>query len=271
MAVRSKQKYDPDKIEKLAEHVRIYHESGDPIEYEILIDRFKAVRRTSDPQMFALYENFIGADTKVLEINFYHSNSNTYDKYIFTLEDEVQGQLNGIEVEQRVQESVQRERKEWEYDQIRQENERLKKEVTELEEEVESLEKEKEELLNSRSPLEGVLGEFGSSLLESFIRRNPKIIAGLPGGQALAGIIEEDNQRQAHEAQLPESQVSFRPKSEGYNQEEKAAIEFVNQLKTQFTKEEFDQVMIILQTLANDKGKIELILNHVNIKNQDHE
>jgi hypothetical protein len=116
--------------------------------------------------------------------------------------------------------------------------------------------------------LKGILGEVGSSFVESFIRRNPSVIKSLPGGEALAGLIETDNKQRQQEEQTSESEVSFRPKSESdqLSEDEKNAITFVNQLKTQFVREEFDKVLLILHTLADDKSKIDLILNHVNIK-----
>jgi hypothetical protein len=42
------------------------------------------------------------------------------------------------------------------------------------------------------------------------------------------------------------------------SEDDQAAIQFVNQLKSQFSKEEFERVLHILQTLADDKSKIDL-------------
>jgi hypothetical protein len=58
------------------------------------------------------------------------------------------------------------------------------------------------------------------------------------------------------------------PKSESNSltEEERNAITFVNQLKTQFQRDEFDKVLLILQTLADHKGRIELILHYLDIK-----
>lgn len=94
-------------------------------------------------------------------------------------------------------------------------------------------------------------------------------MASFPGGEALAGLLQSGNEEQAGE-QLPDSEVSFKPKSSSTNssEEDQAAIQFVNQLKSQFTKDEFERVLHILQTLADDKSKIDLILNHVKIKQQ---
>ncbi|QLH33382.1 MAG: hypothetical protein HWD62_14070 [Cyclobacteriaceae bacterium] len=94
-------------------------------------------------------------------------------------------------------------------------------------------------------------------------------MAAFPGGEALAGLLQSNNEEPLEE-QTQESEVSFKPKtsssSASLSDEEQAAIQFVNQLKSQFSKDEFEKVLHIIQMLADDKSKIELILNHVNNK-----
>lgn len=271
MALISKQKYDQGKIDKLAEYLRIYHQKDQPLDYEIIVDGLKVVRRTNDPDMFPMYENFITADTRSIEVLFYVGTSNVNDKHIFTLIDEPKEQgLSGVEVQAHLKEQLGEQKKELlrelQYDQLVKENQELKDDVAELEKEVDQLEKDKQALLDSQSPLKGILGEVGSSLVESFIRRNPNVIKGIPGGEALAGLMNTEGKRE--EGQPENADVSFRPKDKtpSLSEEDQAAITFVNQLKSQFSKNEFDNILLILQTLADDKGKIDLILNHVSIK-----
>lgn len=267
MALISKQKYDPAQVQKLADLVRLYRDREQPFDYEIVVDGLKVVRRTSDPEMFFIFENFVSADTKNVEIIFYNGNSNVNEKRMFTfIDDEPEKGLSGVEVEARIEEKV---RKEMEYDQLKRDNKDLNNKVEELKREVEGLEKANEELVNSQSPLKGFLGEIGSSFVESFIRRNPNVIKGLPGGEALAGLIETDNKQRQQDEQTSDGEVSFKAKPESeqvLSEDDKNAITFVNQLKTQFQREEFENVLLILQTLADDKSKIDLVLNHVNIK-----
>jgi hypothetical protein len=273
MALQSKEKYDPKKVERLEEHLRLYYDKGQPIDFEIIVDGFKVVRRTSDPNMFAMYENFVDADTKSIEILLYTGSSNNNDKRIFYFGEPPKEGLSGVEIDTRVDEQVERRLKEREYDDLKIKNKELLADIKELEEEVEQLEKDKAALEASQSPLKGVLGEVGSSFVESFIRRNPSVVKSIPGGEALAGLIESDNKKREHEEKnpLPEPEVSFQSKSNGnpgasLSDEDQSAITFVSQLKAQFSKDEFDKILLILQTLAEDKSKIELIINHVNIK-----
>lgn len=270
----SKERYEQKKIDRLLNHLRIYHEKGHPIDFEIFVDGFKAVRRTNDLDMFSLYEDFVDADTKTVEFLFYTGNSNNNHKHIFTFgstqaSEQTKEDLSGVDVEERIEEGVQRRLREARFTELEAENKELQEEIRDLEKDINRLEREKAEILSRQSPLNSVLGEFGSSFVESLIRRNPKIVSALPGGEALAGLLQSDNAEPASE-QSPESEVSFKPKSTAItddgntpSESDQAAIYFVEQLKAKFTREEFDKVLCILQALAEDKDKIDVVLNHL--------
>src|ERR1043165_7399868 len=99
MGIIGKQKYAQEKVDKLYDYLNTYHEKGMPIDYEVLVDGFKAVRRTNDPAMFYMFESFVNSDCRSIEILFYTGTSNNNDKHIFTFGDEAKEQqgLSGIE------------------------------------------------------------------------------------------------------------------------------------------------------------------------------
>ena len=66
MAIVTKQKYTQEKIDKLLDYLNLYKDKDQSIDYEILVDGFKAVRRTSDPEMFNIYDNFVTPESKVI-------------------------------------------------------------------------------------------------------------------------------------------------------------------------------------------------------------
>jgi len=269
MALPNKEKYEQKKIDNLLQYLRLYSEKGQPIDYEILVDGFKAVRRTSDPDMFTMFENFVTADTRSIEVLLFTGTSNNNEKRIFYFGETQKEGLSGVDVKNIVDEEVQRRLREKEFDTLKDENKKLQQHIADLESEVEELERHNARLELKQSPLNNFLGDIGSSLVESFIKRNPKLMAAFPGGEALAGLLQSNNEEPLEE-QTQESEVSFKPKtsssSASLSDEEQAAIQFVNQLKSQFSKDEFEKVLHIIQMLADDKSKIELILNHVNNK-----
>ncbi|HSZ72474.1 MAG TPA: hypothetical protein VK750_07335 [Cytophagaceae bacterium] len=273
MAIVAKQKYTQEKIDKLLDYLNLYKDKNQSIDYEILVDGFKAVRRTSDPEMFNIYDNFVTPESKVIEVLFYTGTSNNNDKYIFTLQEEPKEQgLSGIEIDNRIQEGIEREKRNWEFDDLRKKNKELKEEIDELENEIEKLEKDKLELQAKESPLKGILGEVGSTFVESLIRRNPRLLAKIPGGDTLAGLIEEDNREKELEGEDEQTEVSFKPKSSAktvLSEEDQYAITFVKQLKSSFTKSEFDSVLEILEQFAIHKQNIETTLE--TLKNTSHD
>lgn len=268
MALPNKEKYEQAKIEKLVQYLQLYHQKGQPVDYEILVDGFKAVRRTSDPDMFSMFENFVTADTRSIEVLLFTGSSNNNEKRIFYFGEEPKEGLSGLEVKSLVDEEVRRKLRDKEFEALKEENYNLKRNITDLESEVDELEKHNARLEMKQSPLNDFLGDIGSNLVESFIKRNPKLMSTIPGGEALAGLLQQDNAEDNGQPN-PESEVTFKAKSDNsrsftLTEENVSAIQFVDQLKSQFSKEEFDKILLILQALSDDKSKIDLILNHLN-------
>jgi hypothetical protein len=269
MGLIAKERYDQRKIDRLLDHLKIYFEKGRPIDFEIIVDGFKVVRRTSDIEMFGLYENYVDADTKNVEFIFYSGTSNSNDKHIFHLGNAPKQTLDGIDVEDEIESGVNQRLREQEFVKLQDKNKELEDEIKDLEKEVERLEKTNEQLEASRSPLHGVLGSLGSSMVEAFIKRNPKIMASIPGGSALTGLLDDSIPIPPAE----DVEVSFKPKSsedtsagQALSEHDQQAIQFVNQLKEAFNKEEFDKISLILQSLAQDKSRFDSVFQTLNIQ-----
>lgn len=64
-------------------HLAFYHSIGEAIDYEILIDDFKIVRRTNNPVYFDNYKLSLEKDTKEILIRLYTGQSNYCDKVLF--------------------------------------------------------------------------------------------------------------------------------------------------------------------------------------------
>ncbi|MFN8343190.1 MAG: hypothetical protein U0V64_16130 [Cyclobacteriaceae bacterium] len=195
MALPNKEKYEQKKIDNLIQYLRLYYDKGQPIDYEILVDGFKAVRRTNDPDMFTMFENFVTADTRSIEVLLFTGSSNNNEKRIFYFGDQPKEGLSGLDVKNIVDEEVQRKLREKEYETLKDDNKKLQQHIADLESEVEELEKQNARLEMKQSPLNSFLGDIGSSLVESFVKRNPKLMAAFPGGEALAGLLQSITRR----------------------------------------------------------------------------
>src|SRR5262249_46964027 len=147
--------------------------------------------------------------------------------------------LEGLD--SRIQSRVAEARRQWDHEQLAADHARLREDYKSLEQYTDRIE---EELAGHRSRklhLGNIdLLELGGQVLEGFIRRNPKVLSRLPGGEALAGAIIADNGERETQHALPESQgqaTISRVDSTG-SEEDRHYVELLRQIQTSFTQEE---------------------------------
>ena len=260
MAIIAKEKFTDDRMRKLYDYLKANADFGEPVDYEILVDGFRAVRRTDDVNRFNLYENFVNPSTKGIEVLFYVGNSNNNEKHIFTFGDDEPKEtgLSGFEIDQRIQDGIEKEKKNWQFDELKKRNKELEQEVNELETEVAKLNAELKvaDGKKKESSMNGFLGEMGSAFVESLIRRNPALLSKIPGGEALAGMIEEDNKRIEENDQEEQPEVTFKAKPED-NKDAQEALGYVNYLRGRFSKEQFGKLNLLIDLLADAPEKLD--------------
>jgi hypothetical protein len=256
--------FSQQKIDNLYQYLQNNKEQGEAEDYEIFVDAFKVVKRTQDLTRFETYSNYIQPETKEVTIVIYDGTSPRNTKHVFKLKEDKQA-LNGLEVDNRINEKLQSEKEKWESDLLKKENDKLKTELAEADTYIEELE-EKLELSQDKTFRVGEVnvGEFASVMLEGFIRRNPQMLAKLPGGEALAGVIIQDNEEREktlHQNSEPEPEITFKKKNanttESLSEQDKASLNFINQLNEKFDHEQMTQVMLILDVLSQKPEDIE--------------
>lgn len=258
MAIISKEKYSQERIDKVLDYLKMYQDLGEPIEYEIVVDGFKAVRRTSNTELFPVFENFVNANTNSVEILLYQGNSRHYEKHIFTFKEPEQPKetpLSGVDVENMVNERIIRAKHEWEFEQLKKDNKEWEEYAEELEEDKARLEKELAEIKSSQSPLTGMLGEFGSSFLSGLVKNNPALADKIPG---LAGLMEAPAKSNGP-LKAPGDDITF-TSAEPNNEETKDALGFVKHLRHHFPDKKFDQLMEVIDLLAQDHKRLDVVL-----------
>jgi hypothetical protein len=257
--------YSADKMSRHLDYLKMYEEEGEPLDFEILIDGMRAIRRTNNSNRFSLYENFINEDTQKVELLIYQGSSNHNDKYTYYLKEEPGPKETSLgEIDERIEERVREAERKWKSDQLEKRNQELTEEVEELEAEIEKLEKEMQQLQDGQSPLKGILGEVGAGFVESFLRNNPQIAMKIPGGQALAGLLEKEDT-----APTEESEISFAKAApqKSLSTEEEQLLIFAKELKEAFREEEFAMVVEILQHMARDKSQLTSTYKHLSKRN----
>ncbi len=276
MAITS-ETYDQLKIDKLKLYLQTQADRNAARYYEIYVDNLKAVHKTNDIQEFDSYEDYMTEDTDRIRILVYSTNSQSprNDQYVYRMKKQeeqktvVQQQgLSGIEIESRMEEKLQTHRERWEHEALVKELEQTKQQLKESEEYAEKLAAELQEYRSKKLHWGNVnLGELASVVVEGIVRRNPQMVAKLPGGEALAGIIEQDNKERGTTTPTQETEVSFKKKSDTpeLNDEEKGYLNFMRGIAESFDDEEIVILTQVITKLEEDTTQLKPVAELLNI------
>jgi hypothetical protein len=277
--------YDQLKIDKIKLHLQSQAEKGNPRYYEIFVDNLKAVQKTNDVGEFDSYEDYMTEDTEKIRILIYSSSSTSprNDQYTYRMKKVAEGKnealppsLSGLEIEARMEEKLQGHRERWEHEQLRKELEQTKKQLEEAESYSDKLEAELLQFRSKKMHFGNVnLGELASVVVEGFVRRNPQILAKIPGAEGLAGVIEQDNKDKANAAQNPsvESTASFKKAedemAEVLTEEEKGYLQFMKGIAENFDQQEITILTQIIIKLEEDTTQLKPVAELLNIDVSD--
>lgn len=179
------EKYDPVKLERLKYFLEASVERGKPKYFEIFVDNLKAVDKNNDPACFDDYTMYLNEDSKMVKVLIYTTTENCprNDKFIYNIVNETEEkkksekqhqELNGIELQTRIDSAITTERERNQNEQLKKELETVKAELVQAEEYIESLE---EDLTAERSKKhswkELNLGNVASIAIEEVVKRNP--------------------------------------------------------------------------------------------------
>jgi hypothetical protein len=283
--------YDQLKIEKLKQTLQKQSDLGKPQYFEVYVDGLKAVPKTNDINEFDNYENFMMEDTEKIRILVYTTSpvSPRNDQFTYRMkkqkEEPVLVQtpapaqtLSGVDIEAKIDEKLRQQRERWTHEMVKRELEQTKKQLKEAEDYAEKLENELTVLRSKKAQIGNLdLGELASVAIEGIVRRNPQILAKIPGGESLAGIIEADNkEKQNSLASAPEpvTEVSFKKKSDEnistdesgvLSEEEKGYLQFMRGIAESFDEEEIVLLTNIIQKLEEDTGQLKPVAELLNM------
>jgi hypothetical protein len=201
-------------------------QQGQPREYDIKVDELKVVQRTNDPEQFFRHEEFILPDTQSICITLYEGTSNRNSRHLFVLneadnnkQDNNQQSLDGIE--KMLEAKMDKERQQWNLQLLQKENESLKQQLEDAEEYTEQLEGEITALKEKKFEAGKNIGAVLSGAFEALVRNNPSMLKSIPGGEALAGLLTEDNRQDIFNRQHTTGNVAFKKKNISPDEQEK--------------------------------------------------
>jgi hypothetical protein len=249
-----------------------------PYYYKIVIDGLKVLDRTSDLSKFDSYELFLpGADELAIFIYASQNTPNYLLKRTFKMHNEIQQQsqpLNGTEVEAIVHKAIVLDRERRDGELTKKELEEKTQKLAEAEAYIETLETQLGHYKSKKLHLGDInLGELASVVVEGMIRRNPQMIAKIPGGHSLAGIIEQDNKEKEQKLlDEPQGEASFTKKDANpLNESEQRYIGALRELEESFDQEEIELVMKIIQHLTRHTNEVNKVAEFLKLTTKPNE
>mgnify|MGYP001597617415 CR=1 FL=1 len=136
-------------LEKIKRILEVWDEKGTPRFYSVQVDGETIVSRTNNPSEFENVKAFVFHNTEQIRIVYFRGNeSEPMEEVVYTIpkEKEKSNGLSGLEIDERISQALEAERRKWEHEQIKKELSDTKKELTEAEDHIENLETLVEEL-----------------------------------------------------------------------------------------------------------------------------
>jgi hypothetical protein len=271
----TKEKFDQLKIDKLRYYLEDMASKGQARPFEIFVDSLKVIPKTVEVKEFDSYEYYMNENTEKIRILIYVSTqSPRNDQYCFYVQQAVPDKsLNGLgDIDGIIQEKLAARDREHEMKSLHTELAETKTLLKEAEEYADQLQEELNEVKQNKFKLGNInIVELAAATLESMARRNPQVVAKLPGGELLAGIIEQDTQAQKGLATATgqrETAVSFQPKpgeQQPYGQYQQY-LPLLEQLDTVFDDKQFPIVIAVLGKLCDDPSHLMPVAELLNIE-----
>jgi hypothetical protein len=276
MPIVVNEKYDQLKVDRLKNFLENMAAKGQSRYYEIYVDSLKVIPKTDDPKEFDNYESFVDENTEKVRIVIYLSGASPRnDQYCYYMQGAKQDKgLNGLgDLDGIIQEKLAARDREYEMNRLKDELAETKKQLEEAEEYADVLQQQLEETKTNKFKLGNInIGELASVALEGMIRRNPQLLTKLPGGESLAGIIEQDNQEKQQLLTVPvepDGGASFQKKnadSGSLKPEHLQYIPVLQQLDGAFNTADLEMVMQILQRLSEEPANLKTVAELLNIQ-----
>jgi hypothetical protein len=270
----TQEKYDKHAIERLRHYLDQQHQAGQARYFEVFVDTMKVVGKTNNPDDFDSYQDYVTEGSREIKFKVYtcSATSPRNDQYVFLMRKEEteprvtkEETLSGLEINKRIHEQVSIERERWETEQMVKELHDTKELLEEAEKEIEELKAECERYKAKKLYMGDVhFGEIASVMLEGIIRRNPKLLSVIPGGEGLAGLMETDATSNAGDKKqpTPDAHVSFsKCETTDTDPQRERRLAVLTEIETVLPQTETEKVMTILLCLAHNPSQIDIVLD----------
>lgn len=267
--------YEPKKIEAIYNNIVAKALTEKPQFYEIKVDGFTVVEKTSNPERFFDYSDFMDSGSK--ELAFFLFFGKGSDKFYFTLNGNTNSSqglngLSGNELKQENEDAVkERWRKDLHYEDLIEENEALKEEIEELRRSLELAEEDKDNIKHNRDiNLNGVASIVLNGLLNTDLAKEKlgflNNLSGTPPqtGEQEQSETENSFKRKTNKREEPEDVDSEEIPQPKLSKEEQEYIQLLSDIKYRVGLIELKSVFHLLDLVTVHPQSIRFAIKQVN-------
>jgi|GEM_PF-3322585 len=214
-ATQHNRPYDPAEVESIKHMLEAEAREGKPLSFDVKIDGMTRIHKTDKVERFNELYNFINENTKDLVISIYpdHTNRKEWYKYSFG-ESSTSNGLNGIDVDQKVRESMQLFEERHAAKMTEEKLKQVQSDLKEAEEYIGMLTAQLEEAKIKPNHFGKFdLAQLAGDTLTSVAKNYPKVLDDVPVLNGIAKVIQRDAKQQLPNQQSSfQGEVSFKPK-----------------------------------------------------------
>jgi hypothetical protein len=261
------EKYDQEKIDGLKRYLQREAAKNRKKDFEIVIDGFKIVSRTSDLNEFDEYEREMRNDTSVVHFLIYDGpTTNRNMKYSFYLNESAipEKPVNGLgslgDIDSIIKQRLDEKEKEAELVRLREELEQAKEQLDEAEEYHGMLEKEITDLKSKRFKDNSSFGEILNAFVGSMVKKNASKI---PGGELLAGFFTPEESKQELPGAAETTKATF-SKEDGPDEMTRHRLALITDLQQKLDEQQMVGLFTVIEHLTGKPEDIKTVIGLLN-------
>jgi hypothetical protein len=262
--------YSSAHIENIRRMLVNSEEAGAPLYFEFKVDGMVYIPHTNRVSAFDEHYDYINDNVESIEFIIFSASPTDKNRksYLFHLKEKKQ-ELNGLDIKGQVEEQMERFKDKAAIQQLERELREKENTILQQDEWIAEIQERVRDMQANPNHLGKIdLAKFAGSVLEGFVRRNPKVLSKVPGLEGIAeAFIEEESQTKT--LAPPDRKVSFEVSEEGtqnaLSEEDKFHISYGRKLSSALDEPQLELLFAINDSLIKEPSELKPVAELLNV------
>ena len=213
--------YNESHIQNIRKMLELADKNGQPLFFEFRVDDMVFIPHTNSFSAFDEYKDFMYKGAEDIEFSVFSTNPSDKNRksYTYYLKEPQKQDLSGLDVKLQVHEEVERFKTQLQIEQLHEKLKERDNTILQQDEWIGEIQDKLREIqANPNHFGKFDLAKFAGVMLEGIVKRNPKMIAKVPGLEGIAEAFTDSDTKQIQ--QQPERKVSYELNAEDENETE---------------------------------------------------